>query len=74
MVKAFTDKESKQALKAFETISNYCRSRSNDCGDCVFASDLEGICLFQDSVEMSDNRMSSIAKAEILARATELFE
>lgn len=74
MVKAFTDKESKQALKAFETISNYCRSRSDDCGDCVFASDLEGICLFQDSVEMSDNRMSSITKAEILARATELIE
>ena len=74
MAKAFTDKESKQALKAFETISNYCRNRSDDCGDCVFASDMEGICLFQDAVMMSDNRMSTISKDEIIERATELMD
>ena len=74
MAKAFTDKESKQALKAFEIISSYCKNRSDDCGDCVFASDLEGVCLFQDAVWMSDNRMSSITKDEILKRATELMD
>ena len=77
MAKAFTDKASKQALKAFETISNYCRSNFGSCGNCggcVFAADLDGVCLFQDSVWMSDNVMASITKEDILERATELME
>ena len=73
MSKAFNDKESKKALRAFESISDYCSTRDDNCGDCVFAADLDGVCLFQDSVWMGDNRLSSITKSDILDRATELM-
>ena len=73
MTKPFTDSESNKALKAFEIISNYCRTRDDNCGDCVFAADIDGSCLFQDSLWMGENRMGSITKSEILERATELI-
>lgn len=74
MNKAFNDKESKKALRAFETISEYCRSRNDKCLDCVFAAHLDGVCLFQDSVWMGDNFIGGITKSKIIERATELME
>lgn len=72
MSKPFSDSDSKKALKALEELQRYCHSRDKNCGDCVFAADLDGACLFKDSSFVGESGLSAITRSEILNRATEL--